>query len=115
MIFFLSAASFHVESSANYVTWFNGYGDLSLIKFYCLLFAALWSYGMIQAITTFVIANACCMWYYSHGPAAKLELSIIRGYKMAFCFHFGSLAFGSLILSIVQSLLLLSQIFKMQA
>jgi hypothetical protein len=71
----------------------------------CLLFISLWIYRTIQSIATFVIAEVCCKWYYSHSPTAQSDLSIIRSYKMAFRFHLGSLALVSLFFSIVQSLL----------
>jgi choline transporter-like protein 2/4/5 len=104
MIFLVSAATFKVNSSTDYVTAVGGYDDSSLIRFYIFVFATLWSHGMIQAIGTFVIASACTMWYYSHGPGTQLDTPIYRSYKMAFRFHFGSLAFGSLLLAIVQAL-----------
>ena len=102
MVFLVSSASFTINSPSDYFTSVTQ--DPNLTKLYCFIFATLWSHGMIQAIGTFVIASACCMWYYSHGPGAQLDLPIFRSYKMAFRFHFGSLAFGSLILAIVQAL-----------
>lgn len=55
----------------------------------------------------FVVASACTMWYYSHGPGQELDSPIIRSYKMIFSFHAGSLAFGSFILAVVQALQLI--------
>lgn len=70
--------------------------------FYYFVFGTLWVNALLQAIAIFVIASACAMWYYSHGPDATLDSPISGGFWMAFRYHFGSLAFGSLILAIVQ-------------
>jgi len=55
------------------------------------------------------------MWYYSHGPGAELDSPILKSFYMAFRYHFGSLAFGSLILAIVQFMQLALEAFKKQA
>lgn len=62
-----------------------------------------------------VIGSACCMWYFSHGPGQELDSPIIRSYKMVFRYHFGSLAFGSFLLAVVQFLELVLEVFKKQA
>jgi hypothetical protein len=55
------------------------------------------------------------MWYYSHGPGAELDSPIMKSYWMALRYHFGSLAFGSFILAVVQFLQLAVEAFKKQA
>lgn len=82
---------------------------------YYFIFGTLWSNAILQAMGIFVIASACAMWYYSHGPGQELDSPILRGYKMSFRYHFGSLAFGSLILAIVQFMQLIVEAFKKQA
>lgn len=114
-VYLVSAATFTLKTPTDYFTSIPDYGDPSLIRLYIFIFGTLWSNAMIQAIGTFVIASACCMWYYSHGPGQSLDLPIWRSYKMAFRFHFGSLAFGSLLLAIVQFMQLMVEIFKKQA
>lgn len=66
-------------------------------------------------MTIFVIASACVMWYYSHGPGQELSLPIARSYKMIFRYYFGSLAFGALLLAIIQFIQLIVEMFKRQA
>jgi choline transporter-like protein 2/4/5 len=44
------------------------------------------------------------MWYYSNGPGKDLHLPIMRSLGRVLRYHIGSLAFGSLILSITQFL-----------
>lgn len=83
------------------------YADGNLLRLYYFLFATLWCNALLQAIAIFVIASACCMWYYNHGANSELDSPITRSFKMAFRYHFGSLAFGSFILAVVQFLMLL--------
>lgn len=103
MIYLVSAATFTVTSGSIF-TSIATYSDPNLIRFYYFIFGVLWSNALLQAMGIFVIASACCMWYYSHGPGQELDSPILRSYKMAFRYHFGSLAFGSLILAIIQFL-----------
>jgi hypothetical protein len=104
MVFLVSTANFYIANSSDYFTSVN-YSDGGLVNLYIFIFSTLWSNALIQAIGIFVIASACCMWYYAQGSAGEpLDFPILRSYKMAFRYHFGSLAFGSLILAIVQFL-----------
>lgn len=103
MVFLVSTANFYIASNSDYFTSVK-YGDGGLIDLYIFIFSTLWANALIQAIGIFVIASACAMWYYSHGPEQTLDFPILRSYKMAFRYHFGSLAFGSLVLAIVQFL-----------
>jgi hypothetical protein len=114
MVYLVSAASFTATSSS-YISYVASYSDPSLIRFYCFIFGTLWLNAFIGAMGIFVIASACCMWYYSHAPGAELSLPIWRSYKMVFRYHWGSLAFGSLLLAIVQFLQLMVELFKRQA
>jgi len=85
------------------------------VNFYAFLFGTLWCNAMISAIGIFVIASSCVMWYYSHGPGQTLDFPILRSYKMVFRYHFGSLAFGSFILALVNFLQIILETFKKQA
>jgi solute carrier family 44 protein 1 (choline transporter-like protein)/choline transporter-like protein 2/4/5 len=67
MVYLVSAASFTAKSSY-YFSYIADYGDNSLIRFYVFVFCTLWCSAFIGAMITFVVASACCMWYYSHGP-----------------------------------------------
>eukprot|EP00919_Chromeraceae_sp_WS-2016_P044410 GHVR01105975.1.p2 GENE.GHVR01105975.1~~GHVR01105975.1.p2 ORF type:complete len:108 (-),score=4.17 GHVR01105975.1:1134-1457(-) len=106
MVYLVSSATFVVMGD-DVFTGITNYTDQKLLTLYYFIFGTLWCNALLQAIGIFVVACACCMWYYSHGPGAELDSPILRGYKMAFRYHFGSLAFGSLILAIVQFLQLL--------
>jgi solute carrier family 44 (choline transporter-like protein), member 2/4/5 len=67
MVFLVSTANFKITSSSDYFTSVD-YIDGGLVNLYIFIFSTLWSNALIQAIGIFVIASACCMWYYSHGP-----------------------------------------------
>lgn len=118
-IIWLAASATYVptQSSGSYdvFTSVANYGDEKLIYLYYFVFGTLWTNALFQAIGIFVIASACTMWYYSHGPGQELDSPILRSYKMVFRYHLGSLAFGSLILAIVQFMQLIVEAFKKQA
>ena len=104
MLYLVSAAPFAWQNG-DVFTSISDLKDQALIEFYIFLFGTLWCNAFIQAVGVFVIASACCIWYYSHGPNQdETNFPIFRSYKMVFRYHFGSLAFGSLILAIVQFL-----------
>jgi choline transporter-like protein 2/4/5 len=49
-------------------TSINDYTQRSLGMFYYFFFGTLWTSAFLDALTIFVIASACCMWYFSRGP-----------------------------------------------
>jgi len=83
MLYLISSAAF-VVSGTDVFTKINNYGDSNLVQFYCFVFGTLWLHAFIQAVGIFVIASACCMWYYSHGPikkSASLSSAAIKWYS----------------------------------
>ena len=115
MIYLLSVTSFTISNSTDVLTSVASYTDSSLYELYYFIFATLWANAIISAASIFVIASACCMWYYNHGADESLDSPIFRSFKMMFRYHFGSLAFGSFILALVQFMQLIVEIFKKQA
>jgi solute carrier family 44 (choline transporter-like protein), member 2/4/5 len=49
-------------------TSISDYTQRSLGMFYYFFFGTLWTSAFLDALTIFVIASACCMWYFSRGP-----------------------------------------------
>lgn len=78
------------------------------------MFGTLWCNALLGAIGTFLIASSVCMWYYSHGPGQDLHLPILRSLGRVFRYHLGSLAFGALILAIIQFIELVVEVIKQQ-
>lgn len=114
LLYLISAAPF--AATGDVFTSITNLKDQALIEFYIFLFGTLWCNAFIQAVGVFVIASACCIWYYSHGANEdETNFPIFRSYKMVFRYHFGSLAFGSLILAIVQFLQLMVEAVRQQA
>jgi solute carrier family 44 protein 1 (choline transporter-like protein)/choline transporter-like protein 2/4/5 len=83
MVFLVSTTNFKATTS-DYFSSISDYSDTSMVKFYCFVFGTLWCSAFIGAMTIFIIASACCMWYYSHGPDQELTLPVSRSYKMVF-------------------------------
>lgn len=104
MIYLLSVTTFTISNSTDLFTSVQSYTDSSLFELYYFLFATLWCNALIGAVGIFIIASACCMWYYNHGPNSELDSPIFRSFKIMFRYHFGSLAFGSFILAVVNFL-----------
>ena len=113
MLYLISAASF-VASAGSVFTSFETYKDTALIRFYYFVFGTLWCNALLGAIGIFLIASSACMWYYSHGPGQDLHFPILRSLGRIFRYHLGSLAFGSLILAIIQFIELVVEAVKQQ-
>eukprot|EP00825_Cyclidium_porcatum_P019462 TRINITY_DN220_c0_g1_i3.p1 TRINITY_DN220_c0_g1~~TRINITY_DN220_c0_g1_i3.p1 ORF type:complete len:664 (-),score=98.29 TRINITY_DN220_c0_g1_i3:141-2132(-) len=64
------------------------------------LFGGLWINAFIGATCQFVLASTACIWYFN--KQSGLHKPISRSIYRAFRYHFGSIAFGSLILALVQ-------------
>ena len=67
LVYLIGSASF-IAVQGDIFTSLEDLTSYSLAFFYYFIFATLWCNALVGAVTTFVIASACCMWYYSHGP-----------------------------------------------
>ena len=115
MVYLVSSASFIVYSNTDYFTSIESMSDPELYRFYFFIFCTLWVNAFLGAMTIFVVASGTCMWYYSHAPGSELNMPIARSYKMIFRYHWGSLAFGALLVAIVQFMQMVVELFKRQA
>lgn len=69
MIGLIGGADFAVNGN-DIFTGIKDYTNNYLAMFYYYVFATLWTNALLQAITIFVIASACAIWYYNHsGPS----------------------------------------------
>lgn len=66
------------------------------------LFGGLWCHALVGAFGQFVIASACCMWYFSQGTGQSCVLPVSRSFYRGFRYHFGSLSFGAFLLAVVR-------------
>lgn len=101
MVCLIATATF-VVNGTDVFTSIQSYTSSSLGYFYYTVFGTLWLNALLLAITIFVIAAACTVWYFSKAPGVVLDSPVCTGFYMAFRYHFGSLSFGSLIIAIIQ-------------
>jgi len=114
MVTLISTAEF-VVNGTDIFTSIKSYTSASLGYFYYFVFATLWSNALLQAITIFVIASACAVWYFSKSPnMQELDSPVCSGFWMTFRYHFGSIAFGAFILALVQFIQFLFELFNRQ-
>jgi len=66
------------------------------------LFGLLWFNAFVIAATQFVLASSACLWYFSQGTGQGAKGTIRKSIHRLLRYHFGSIAFGSLILAIIQ-------------
>ena len=68
------------------------------------LFGLFWISAFIIGCSQFLVASACCIWYFTHGGESddKAHNSVGLGLKWLFRNHIGSIAFGALIIAIMQ-------------
>eukprot|EP01129_Flabellula_baltica_P015497 TRINITY_DN791_c0_g1_i1.p1 TRINITY_DN791_c0_g1~~TRINITY_DN791_c0_g1_i1.p1 ORF type:complete len:636 (-),score=70.16 TRINITY_DN791_c0_g1_i1:19-1926(-) len=107
--FFVIVGVFIYSSTLNSIAYdangtFLGYDSDNLIKVSGALhvFAFLWSTNFILAINQTVIAGAIADWYYSYRGKKQKKNPIWRSLWRTIGYSLGSLAFGSLIIAIVQ-------------
>lgn len=67
-------------------------------------FAFLWIFALLSALSVFVISAAAAIWYNNQHEA---HLPVTRGFYWAFRYHLGSLAFGALVVAILNMLRIL--------
>jgi len=101
MVGLIGGATF-VAKTDDVFTNIDNYGDRFLGMFYYYTFATLWSNALLQALAIFVVASCCALWYFSHGIKQELDSPVTKSFCLAFRYHFGSLAFGSFILALVE-------------
>ena len=70
MIGLIGGAKFVVNGNSVF-TSIDNYTDNYLAMFYYFVFGTLWVNALLQAITIFVIASACAIWYFNQsGPGS---------------------------------------------
>ncbi len=69
--------------------------------------------AFLNALNQFVLASSACIWYFNQGKDgvdSKGEVS--TSFYRAFRYHLGSLAFGSLIIAIIQFIIAVLEYLK---
>ena len=94
-------ASFKWKYHINYLFWYN-------------LFTLFYVNALLSAFSQFIYASCASIWYFNHEKGTEGHI-ILTSFKRAFKYHFGSIAFGSLIIAIVRFLMFFLAIFKKRA
>lgn len=74
----------------------------TLIVYYVLGF--FWTYNWIAAIFQCTIAGAISTYYWTRDKKALPSKPVLKAFGRTLRFHLGSLAFGSLILAVIQTI-----------
>lgn len=69
------------------------------------IFGILWGNAFIGAASQLIIAGSCCIWYFSQPQGAHSTVS--RSVYRFFRYHIGTVAFGSLLVAIIQAIRLI--------
>ena len=94
-------ASFKWKYHINYLFWYH-------------LFALFYINAIISGLSQFIYASCTSIWYFNHEKGTEGHI-ILTSFKRAFKYHFGSIAFGSLIIAIVRFLMFFLELFKKRA
>jgi len=78
------------------------------------LFGLFWISAFIIGCAQFIIAAAVCIWYFAQGGASddKARFAVCTGSKWLFRYHVGSIAFGALIIAIMQMIKLMMEYIR---
>lgn len=113
MVYIISTANF--VANGDIFTSINDWTQRSLGLFYYFFFGILWCSAYLDALAIFVVASCCCMWYFTRGPDDELNSPVLTSFYRSFRYHWGSLAFGALILAIVEMIEIVVEALKKQA
>lgn len=70
------------------------------------LFGLFWMVAFLISLQQFIIACACCMWYFSGGGSDKPDdqgygVSLIKAMGWGCWYHLGSVAFGAFLIALI--------------
>ena len=94
-------ATFKWKYHINYLFWYH------LFSFFYIL-------AILSALSQFIYASCTSIWYFNYEKGTEGHI-ILTSFKRAFKYHFGSIAFGSLIIAIVRFIVFFLEIFKKKA
>jgi hypothetical protein len=79
------------------------------------LFGLLWFNAFVLAATQFIISSSVCLWYFSQGTGQSASGTIRKSIYRLVRYHIGSIAFGSLIIAIIQMIRIMLSYAQYQA
>ena len=93
-------ASFKWNAGIRFSWWFH-------------LFSLLYIASMISSFSQFIYSSTACIWYFTNDKGID-DSPIRKSFHRGFRYHFGSLAFGAIILPIIKFLMFFFDYFKKQ-
>ena len=75
--------------------------DTTRNRWYYHLFGLFWVVAFFLSVLQFIVAATAAQWYFTSNSDQAGSGSVCRSFYWVFRYHFGSLAFGSLIIAIV--------------
>ena len=91
-------ANFDWDAKIRYSWWFH-------------LFALFYMTATISAYASFIYSSSACIWYFTSEKGIESH-PIRKSFKRGIRYHFGSLAFGSLIIAIVRLIMVWLEVIK---
>ena len=91
-------ASFKMDTKLKYYFWFH-------------IFALFYMTAIINAYSQFIYASSACIWYFTSEKGTE-DHPIAKSFKRGIRYHFGSLAFGSLLIAIVRFFMVFLEFIK---
>ena len=67
-----------------------------------LFFGLLWVYNLFKAKTSFIVMASASTYYFNSNKDREGSAEVMKGFKFVYLYHFGSLAFGSFIIALIQ-------------
>ena len=93
-------ASFKWNAGIRFSWWFH-------------LFALLYIASIISSFSQFVYSSTACIWYFTNEAGIE-EHPIRKSFHRGFRYHFGSLAFGAILVPIIKFIMFFFDYFKKQ-
>ena len=91
-------ASFKMDGNLIYCFWFH-------------VFTLFYITAVISALSQFIYASSACIWYFTHEKGTE-DHPILKSFKRAFRYHFGSLCFGAAIIAIIRFIMVVLEFIK---
>ena len=91
-------ANFNWDAKIRYSWWFH-------------LFSLFYMTAVISAYASFIYSSSACIWYFTSEKGIESH-PIAKSFKRGIRYHFGSLAFGSLIIAIVRLIMVWLEVIK---
>lgn len=111
-VFIYSAGEIKADGSSPIakVVW----DDTTRYAWWYHLFGLFWINAFLSALNQFVIASSACIWYFEQGSESPspTRFPVLTSFYRAFRYHLGSLAFGSLIIAIIQFMIAVLEYVK---